>query len=79
MIAAFQHAQDALIMAIETVDNVLRDHNRYVWNNPELIVGVINVAGQVYTALSMREAISQNVDVLIEAQADKPEAPPTAH
>jgi chemotaxis signal transduction protein len=58
MVTAFEHAQDALIMAIRTVDEVLRDHNRSWHNNPELVVGVMNVAGQIYTALTIQDAVS---------------------
>jgi branched-subunit amino acid transport protein len=58
MVTAFEHAQDALLMAIRTVDNVLVAHNRCAWNNPELVVGVMNVAGQIYTALTIQDAVS---------------------
>jgi hypothetical protein len=61
MSTAFEHAQDALMMAIRTVDNVLRDHNRFA-NNPELVVGVMNTAGQVCTALAIQDAVSTFID-----------------
>src|SRR5450631_91512 len=62
METAFEHAQDALILAIRTVDNVLRDHNRCAFNNPELVVGVMNVAGQIYTALTIQDPVSTFID-----------------
>jgi hypothetical protein len=62
MSTAFEHAQDALILAIRTVDNVLRDRNLCAFNNPELVVGVMNVAGQVYTALTIQDAVSTFID-----------------
>jgi branched-subunit amino acid transport protein len=67
MSTAFEHAQDALLMAIRAVDNVLVAHNRCAWNNPELVVGVMNVAGQIYTALTIHDAVS----TFIEAQDER--------
>jgi hypothetical protein len=69
MRAACSHAEDALHLAIEAVDNLLHEDGCAL-EHPELVTAYMSVAGAAYTALTIRDA----VDAFLEKQEAKANA-----
>jgi hypothetical protein len=59
--ASMHHAEAALILAIQVVDNVLDDDNCAL-DHPELVTAVMMFAGNAYTALTVRDGVDEIIE-----------------
>jgi hypothetical protein len=56
-----QHAEAALILAIQAVDDVLDDYGCAL-EHPELVTAVMMFAGNAYLALTIRDGVDAIMD-----------------
>jgi hypothetical protein len=60
--ASLQHAEAALILAIQVVDDVLDDYHGCALEHPQLVTAVMMFAGNSYQALTIRDGVDAIMD-----------------